>query len=186
MNDGCLDIRVAGRTLFVWSSIVIFPLVFIGGGLLGIRQLIVDQRRGEASVSWQRVPAQIDTATMDDYANRKARAMRVVAYRSSYGGHEYSSTRVSFSSSTSRKKKHALYARYKDGGTITVFVNPADPSLAVIEPGRPPINVALLVFSVLGILSGITAGRILLKKDPSEEARAHRKTVKRPRKRKRW
>jgi hypothetical protein len=156
-------------------SILIVSVVFIGGGLLAFHRVINDQRRGEASVNWPRVPAVIDATKIAEYANRSRRPMNIVAYRYTYQGRAYESTRVSFRTSSSRKERTEKHLRYKDAGEILVFVNPDDPSIAVIEPGRPPIHFTLIAFGILGISTGVVATRVLFR--GATESRKHEKVA---------
>ena len=87
-----------------------------------------------------------------------------VAYRYDFGGRSYKSAKVSHvkSSSSSSAEAETTAARYAPGRRVRVFVNPSDPSDAVLETSAGGGPVLGIVFGVIFMLVGvgvIVAGR---------------------------
>ncbi|MCU0828535.1 MAG: DUF3592 domain-containing protein [Tabrizicola sp.] len=67
-----------------------------------------------------------------------------------------------------RSAADSLAARYPVGGSVTAYVSPDDPDMAVLEPGLTPLTVVLFV---AGLLAALVAGRMALIPEPRKRRR---------------
>jgi len=99
--------------------------------------------------------------SMDDEGDMRTTYGASIQYSYNVSGQEIQGTRRSFSEVRTNSKRRAeqILARYPQGGSVTVFHHPDDPSLAVLETGvhwfsyiGAIILLGLLVFGILGAL----------------------------------
>lgn len=86
----------------------------------------------KASVAW---PTTTATITKVERFKRLFRWLPRIGYTYSVAGKPYSSEHVSFATGYRPKEVEALLARYAVGQTAPVYYSPAQPALAVLEPG---------------------------------------------------
>lgn len=83
-----------------------------------------------------------------------------VAYRYTVGGREYTSDLTDLGPGAKRDDQQAALddvSNYRPGESVTVFYDPNDPSVAVIEKGIPEIHKLLLAGLAVGSLVSIPA-----------------------------
>ena len=165
MGQGFLYTKVAGRELGVWFFILIFPLIFIGAGLSLVTSFIKERNRALESVSWTQTPGTIERVLV--WTGKRSDV--TVVYRYSVHGITYRSQRVTFGS----VRKSAIMARakkYHPGDAVTVFADPQDPTVAVIETGTQPGNWLMPTFGgALIIIGGLIGSYVLWNSRPSSD-----------------
>lgn len=99
--------------------------------------------------------------SMDDEGDMSTTYGASIQYTFNVSGQEIQGTRRSFSEVRTNSKRRAeqIMARYPQGGSVTVFHHPENPSLSVLETGVHWISyvgaillLGLLVFGILGAL----------------------------------
>ncbi|MCJ7824219.1 MAG: DUF3592 domain-containing protein [Anaerolineales bacterium] len=99
--------------------------------------------------------------SMDDEGNTRTTYGVSLAYTYNVSGQEIQGTRRSFSDvrTNSRRRAEQILARYPQGGSVTVYHHPDDPSVAVLETGVHWFTYAALIlilgFLVFGILGAL-------------------------------
>lgn len=139
------------RTLGTWFMILLFPAVFIPAGtaclVIGVRQTA----DAIQSPNWPRAEGKIV------YVGRKSQSVDVrVVYDYFVNGKHYRAFRHSAASSYARPSH-----RYKVGGPVTVYHDPADPQNAVLDPGLQAGPVLFALFGAVSIVVGFLIGRFL-------------------------
>lgn len=118
--------------------------VAVGLILIGAAALLGnghDLYRGWRSASWPQVNAVVETNRLVEVSQLRSTnpAYRAdVGYRYERGGHTLSASRVSFGSDATADRasvEERLATRYAPGASIPAFVNPDDPTDAVLVPG---------------------------------------------------
>lgn len=111
--------------------------VLIGGGIgwfaFARPVLKIQQAR-----SWSAVPCEIVSSRVKSHRSSDGTTYSVeITYRYEFAGRTYTSDRYKFmgGSSSGRSGKAKVVARYPPGSQATCYVDPADPSEAVIERG---------------------------------------------------
>lgn len=123
-------------------------------------------RHGLASRYWPRVQGvvlergvHVGTASIGDET-------AVVVYEYEFAGQRYTSRRVDYSGrATARTGGHRrTFARYPAGASIDVYVDPRQPSRAVLDPGigagtivRLAVGLTLLGSGLVALLAGLRA-----------------------------
>jgi hypothetical protein len=159
------------------------PFALVGLGLLGWTAIGV--ARWYAAQTWAAVPATVLAAELvenrgDDSTTYKATA----SYRYEYEGREYTATRVALREGADnigdfQQRLHAeLDSAQRRGATVTAYVDPGEPSAAVLNrelrPGLLLLQSAMgLVFAAVGV-GLIVATRYGTKKLAAENAQRAR------------
>lgn len=134
------------------SAITYVLVLFVTLAIVGVLAggfFVKDYARARASLSWPST----EGVVLSDLKGDSARVRYVYAF----AGRSYQSKRervflAQFMKVSSRN--------YQPGDTVTVYVNPADPSFSVLLPGGA--GIAFVVFSVLsGVLIFIGIGGII-------------------------
>jgi hypothetical protein len=128
---------------------IVLGLFFLFRGLPGLFRAV-------AALGWARAEGQILGAGTLGYTGRaggghgRTRMVRgAVSYRYAYEGREYVGDRLSFGTPIGLNPALASLAgasRYEAGQTVTVFVDPKEPSRAVLRRSAP----SSLVFALMG------------------------------------
>jgi hypothetical protein len=127
----------------------IVAIVFLVLGVLATAGAIMSYRKTRQSQGWPTVPGRItaselttETRTEYDDENRRSREtiMYGVSVRYDYvvGGKSFHNDRLYWADgikSNSDRAARATVAKYPAGAEVTVYVNPADPNQALLEPG---------------------------------------------------
>lgn len=136
----------------------VFPLIFLlfgaGALFLGVRDL----DRAGASADWPAVrgtveSSRVESSTDDDGTTYGAE----VLVRYEVAGAEYLSNRVRFGefSSSDPGPAQRTVRRYPVGAEVAVHYDPADPELAVLEPGVHGASWALPGFGLVFLAAGL-------------------------------
>lgn len=113
-------------------------LLFAGPALLvviGLVLVVSHALAGQAAArsdGWKQA-----RGTIERVGRGKGQRLLDVSYRYVFGGREYRSERVTYGS-LSKKDLPSRLRRYRAGRTVLIYVNPANPSEAVLELGRRP------------------------------------------------
>ena len=113
------------------------------------------------SSGWPTATATIRSASVgddDSQAESSQTKPAMVVYEYQYGSTKYSSERISFRAGPDKQKLRRLLGDKAATKTVTVFVDPQEPSLAVIFPGVP----LLLWLKLLSAIAIIVAGGVCI------------------------
>lgn len=121
--------------LFLWALLVLSFIVY----LMMMHQYWQDKN----SIAWPQCEGTVLESTVEsihkqEHADRaKAEFQPVVKYRYEVGGKTYTSEMYAFKRTalTYRDASELLDARFKKDQRVTVYFNPGDPAVAVLEPG---------------------------------------------------
>lgn len=112
--------------------------------------------------SWQQVPCRVLASMVECHSDSDGSTYSAdIFYTYSFGGREYGSNRYHFmgGSSSGRAGKVALVARYPAGRETVCYVNPRDPTLAVLERGWQMLYlVALIPLGIVAVVLLIWRG----------------------------
>jgi Protein of unknown function (DUF3592) len=126
---GFLYRRLAGRELGIWLFMAISLAAFVGfgGGVLFWAAGVEEWRAQRASGSWPAVTGRVVWIGRA----RKARSLRVL-YEYEYAGRRIRTGHVVFGA-VGYAEMQAFDERYDVGDAVSVYVDPDDPGLAVLE-----------------------------------------------------
>jgi Protein of unknown function (DUF3592) len=126
---GFLYRRLAGRELGIWLFLAIFLAAFVGfgGGGLFWAAGVQEWRAQRSSDSWPAVTGHVVWI-------RRVSKSRILSlgYEYEYAGRRTRTAHVVFGA-TGQAEMRAFDERYDVGDPVTVYVDPADPGLAVLE-----------------------------------------------------
>lgn len=110
------------------------------------------------SKSWKEVPCEILSSEVKTHRGSKGYSV-AISYAYRFEGREYRSNRYQFvgGSSSGQASKAKVVAKYRRGSETICFVNPKNPSEAVLDRGNDQFWFALIPFVFIGIgVFGIT------------------------------
>jgi hypothetical protein len=148
--------RAANPGPGTWLVILLFPGIFIIAGSVAIHAAARNRSWARESVSWPQVPGTIVQTVVS------RNGVRTVIYQYAAGGRYFRSSRAAFGSVDSLTANR-LSERYAPGQPVPVFVNPDDPSVAVLHPGLQGGNWMLPFFGGMGIVVGLLILRFMIK-----------------------
>jgi hypothetical protein len=128
-------------------ALFLAAFVGFGGGGLFWAGGVQEWRAQRASSSWFAVTGRIVTI---GYTTRRSRTIDV-RYEYEHEGRRFRTGRVFFGG-TGPGEMQAFAARYKVGDTVTVYVDPADPSHSVLERR---LGSRWFLFMMLGLLFAV-------------------------------
>jgi hypothetical protein len=117
-------------------------------------------RRQLASTGWPSVPGEVQgiiAKTWSDRDNHIKYYGRVI-YRYAVNGKEYTSDLTDLgpgSKRASREDALADVSRFQPGMAVTVYYDPDDPSVGIIEKGIPTMHLVLLIGLIVGTVVGV-------------------------------
>jgi hypothetical protein len=119
-------------------------------------------RASAASPTWPTVAGTVASSRVDKLDGSHWET--IVQYGYAVDGFRYSQANLSFGSGVSgdQAKAQAWADRYPAGATVTVHYNPADPSVAVLEPGPSRSGLYAAIFAGLGALASLGVGIALV------------------------
>ncbi|HEY2585765.1 MAG TPA: DUF3592 domain-containing protein [Tepidisphaeraceae bacterium] len=148
---------------------VFLVLMVVGLVLLWTESLRPVLRARAVATGWDKVPCTILDSTVTEHPETGSGEDRTtysveVRYRYTVSGRTYESSRLNVFPpfAGSRPEKQAIANRYPPGSTAVCYVNPADPTDAVLESGlnRSPWLLAFpLVFVLVGLIGLIVTLR---------------------------
>lgn len=138
-------------------SIVLLVIGFIASLILGWSIMRGQQSRSWPSTSGTILQSAIDTfqSTDEDGSTSTTYGVRL-QYQFSVGGRQYEGSRRAFTNmrTSSYRRTQKILDAYPQGGAVTVFYDPDDPSSCVLEPGVNKGAYVALVFTVAMLLVG--------------------------------
>ncbi len=145
--------------LILVAALVIFGVVLGGLGLSKYRS-------GQASAEWPTVSGTISSGRVQSHRrDGRTEYMPQVQYSYQVGNRTFTGTRITVSDVYQRNRGSAedILRKFPAGATVTVYYDPDDPAMAVLEQGMPG-NVKVLLGAgagclVLAVLIGISAVR---------------------------
>lgn len=168
---GCGAALGSGRAGLTSAPSGVLLLVAIGMDLFGAVLIVVgflNHQRASDAATWPGVPgtvlhSDITTTSSRDSRNRQRTMYSpVVRYRYEVDGRAYESDRLGAAgtwSTSSIEEARADAARRPVGSSVTVHVNPSDPSDACLEAGSGMLGWGLM--GAGGILFAVSAGLIV-------------------------
>ncbi len=151
-------------------------ILFLSAGLLIFIEFFLDPiSKVVQSLRWERVPCTILVSRVDETVQPKklpetppTSAFKAnVSFRYTSGGKQRTSSRLYFikADSDTRADIQAIVNRYQVGTSHHCYVDPADPSFAVLERGFKPVLLiaivpVLMIITGLGGLLAISVGRL--------------------------
>lgn len=169
---------IAGQVLYTAKGVPLFafglPLACLGVAIASVVSFFRDRRRSRASATWPDAPGRVMRSAVieemieerpDDTDHdgprvvpRRIRRYHVdLRYAYHVGGRDLTGTAVGFGWTPvfgRRADAEAAAARYHEGQLVSVHYDPADPSMAVLEPGERTGTLAPLVFALIFAAGG--------------------------------
>lgn len=141
---------------------ILFLVVGLALATWGFTQV----RSAKASKSWPTVDARVTHSEVDRHREfhtgntsrrRETKYTADIRYTYEYEGISHTGKRVSFGGSRkgSSGMAHQIVRRYPVGKTVSVYVNPAKPTVACLEPGVRGITYVPLGIGVIFALVGL-------------------------------
>ena len=139
--------------------LVIFFSVFLIVGVAVTAAMVGSVVRGVTSRGWSPVPATVVSSNVRSHSGEDTSYSVNILYAYAVGGREYRSNRYNFmgGSSSGYQGKREIVDRHPPGTRVTAYVNPDDPTEAVIERGVTP-GMLLLLAPLL--FAGVGAGGV--------------------------
>jgi hypothetical protein len=141
-----------------------FAVVVGAIGLILIISSALQSRHAQATTHWPSVPGKVlraEIRPVEAFREKKQKVLLYaadVAYRYTVDGKEHiaGTIRPDLQSQPTTAEAERLIELYPVGKNVAVYYNPANPADAVLEPGRNPQTISLLVCGIaLTIVSGI-------------------------------
>lgn len=139
---------------------VFFGVLLIVGGLIGVvfgLNYLADANR---SKTWQATEGVTVSAGVIGHAKNSGSSGSYsvdVRYTYQVDGQTYQSDRIAFNGArqyNSKSKAQTAIADYSAGNVVTVYYNPDDPAISVLQPGSSWQAYRPLGFAVLAIILG--------------------------------
>ena len=164
----------------LFATLLALPFTGVGIGMLwSIANTLSDARDME---DWVRTEARLTAGGYETHAGEDSDSYEAYAnYQYRYGGQDYSGDRVGLSSGGDnigeyqRDMGRRLLAAHRDGATIEIFVDPDNPSAAIIDRdvrwGLVGFkSIFVIVFGGAGIAMLVWAWRFAPKQDSAQTA----------------
>ena len=146
-------------------GLVLFFCLFGGCGLVVLIAMGAGTLKAIGARSWRAVPATVESSAVRTHRGDESTTYSVdILYRYTIDGRTYKSNRYSFmgGSSSGYDRKREIVSRLRPGTPVTVYVNPADPTDAVLVRGFTWEMLFLgipLLFVAIGVGGGVYAAR---------------------------
>lgn len=142
------------------TTILLFGIFLLAGCGFGFFMLVKPLTQSLISRDWKEVPCEILSSQVKVHDGEDGDTYSVdVNYAYRFEGREYRSNRYQFvrGSSSGREAKAKVVAKYRKGSETICFVNPKNPSEAVLDRGNDLLWFAFLplIFVIIGA-GGIT------------------------------
>lgn len=139
---------------------MLLPVLYVLAALWFLGNQLMAWRRAQQSAGWTAVKGTIQYAqrelfAMDDFGNLVGFRIR---YEYRVGKETLIGRAVSFSPRFGRARR--MLQTLKPGKRVQVYVNPSQPTQAVLEPGIKPINHVMVLTGV--VLLALTAVNLLV------------------------
>ncbi len=149
---------------------LVFPLFFLGMGAFFLWMVVLEPvSQAIGARDWVAVPCRVLSSTVYENYDSDGSTYRVdISYEYEYQGRKYTSDRYQFltMSSSGRKSKAKVVAKYPAGSMATCYVNPDAPREAVMHRGLswmmlfgliPLVFVIVALVWILAVLTGWTS-----------------------------
>jgi hypothetical protein len=138
---------------------IILLIIGLLASLLLLRSILLGRKsRTWPSTGGTILQSAIDTVQSvdDDGTSSTSYGLRL-QYEFSVGGQAYQGNRRTFAEmrTSSYRSMQKLLERFPQGGSVTVFYDPDDPSSCVLEPGVGNYLYIVLVFTGIMMLAGL-------------------------------
>lgn len=151
-----------GALYFFFGMFSLFGLVFAAVG-------VHTWMKAEASKGWLPVGGEVVSSDVDRHHSSKGGTTyrASVAYDYEYQGRTYKGSKIGIMSSSSSDRGAAQRTadRYAAGTRVPVYVNPADPYEAVLEPGGSGFAMMFIlfggVFAAIGLAGLFNAPKLI-------------------------
>lgn len=153
----------AGRN----GLVLLFGIFLIAGLTTTWPLLLRPATRLARAQSWPAVPCRIVSSEVGNVSTGEGDSYRpFVLYRYTLAGREYRSNRITFAPATGGKSAgaRAVARQYRPGSAATCYVDPGDPTMAVLDRGFTPAMLFGLIPLGFALMGTIGLGRILRRK----------------------
>ena len=149
----------------------IFVLVLLALGTYLIVFSLRSKKKAEASQGWPSVAGTMTLSEVKQSINRNEDGIESISYYPAveytyqYAGQSFTSKRLQFGGVQGQKNStnaQKVLARYPQGGSVTVYYNPENPSEAVLERQAGGSKVSLVIGIILLVLSVCIACPLLV------------------------
>ncbi len=143
------------KTGHLWYLVALFFFgVLFAGGLFAAYKVADELPQAMASTEWPTVEGTVTKAHIRK--SRKSRRLRM-RYTYDVDGQTYESGKIAFMGRVLAGNVAERRKRYSAGTEVTVYYNPDNPAIAVLEPGARTVSflgagVIALLFLLLGAL----------------------------------
>ena len=155
----------AGGAFGTRFAMLFFGIFAILGTLIFFLVFVQPLAKGLQARQWPAIPCTVISSEVKSHSGNKGTTYSVnIVYSFVINDHEYRANRYAFlgGSSSGYSGKRAIVARYPAGSTGVCYVNPADPTEAVLERGFTPgmwVGLLPLIFVVFGLAGAISVKR---------------------------
>lgn len=124
-------------------------MMFVAPGFL--ISMAGETKRQMESAKWPSVPGEVQELVAKNWWDDESKTTKYfgrVSYRYTVDGTEYTSDLTDLGPGLKRADQNAAMAdvsQYQPGMKVTVYYDPADPSIAIIENGIPSIHLTLII-----------------------------------------
>ena len=174
------------KQIMSWAENFKFRLqvtsLMLAVGCPGFIVWMVSQARQQmASYSWPSVPGKVQATVAKPWFGENGRGEAKyfgrVVYQYSVSGQDYTSDLTDLgpgSKHSDEREALADVAQYQQGDPVTVFYDPADPQIAVIQKGVPPVHqymyIALALLTVVSWIGSVFVIRSWFGKPAAEKS----------------
>ena len=139
----------------IW--LILIGLIFVGIGGAAAVSALVDLRSGKRTAAWPRVKGKVLTSSVVESHSKSGTSYNAeVKYEYEVDGIRHTSDRIKFGwESVDEQSAKGTTERYPAGSLVTVYHDPQEPSLSVLER---EIEVGSVIFVILFGLVGIGVG----------------------------
>lgn len=138
-----------------WPGLVLWTALLLVGSALTIVFLVRPALRVQQAKRWQTVPCVIVSSRVRTHRGSESTTYSVdILYSYKVGGREYKANRYGFlgGSSSGRRKKSKIVARHPAGSKAVCYVNPLDPTDAVLNRDFPLVCLFGLIPLVIALV----------------------------------
>ena len=146
------------------TSHILAGVVGLAFGAAGLIYYLLIALVGIAAYRWPRASGRITMARVErEFGHRLPNWVPKVTYSYEVSGTPHNGSRISFwnKSRVFQSRAQAIVDRYPVGGSVTVRYDPADPSLAVLQPGLGLELLSAALFFALLLLAGLDSFGLL-------------------------
>ena len=121
---------------------LVFGAILLGFGIINLSGSV-------ASASWLPERGVVTRAVVETSGTRDRTTTPTIEYRYTRHDTTYTGTRIRYGLVTAPASARALVSRYRVGDTVTVYVNPRDPTKSVLQHNGLIIPIAETIAGIL-------------------------------------